>query len=98
MDLLSRGRGRSVCEGKGPATYHSLTVGERRIEDVAWSYERPLPGFESIASHLAVYPGRVDEAWVGDERVEAQEGGFYGGWITSRIRGPFKGAPGTLGW
>jgi uncharacterized protein (DUF427 family) len=98
VDLLSRGRGRSVCEWKGPATYHSLTVGDRRIEDVAWSYDRPLLGFESIASYLAFYPGRVDEAWVGDERVAAQEGGFYGGWITSRIRGPFKGAPGTLGW
>jgi uncharacterized protein (DUF427 family) len=98
MHLLSPGVGRSVCEWKGRATYHTLTLGGRRIEDVAWSYERPLPGFEAIASFLAFYPGRVDEAWVGDERVVAQEGGFYGGWITSRIRGPFKGAPGTLGW
>jgi uncharacterized protein (DUF427 family) len=98
MDLLSPGRARSVCEWKGPATYHSLTIGTRRIEDVAWSYEHPYPGFEAIASHLAFYPSRVDEAWVGGERVEAQEGGFYGGWITSRIRGPFKGSPGTLGW
>ena len=98
MDLLSGGRGHSVCEWKGRATYHTLTVGSRRIEDVAWSYDRPLPGFEHIAGYLAFSPGRVDEAWVGDERATPQEGGFYGGWITSRIRGPFKGAPGTLGW
>ena len=97
-DLLSAGHGRSVCEWKGRASYHSLTVGARRIEDVAWSYEAPLPAFASIAGYLAFYPGRVDEAWVGDERARAQEGGFYGGWITSRLRGPFKGAPGTLGW
>lgn len=98
MDLLQPGGGRSVCEWKGAATYHALVLGTRRIDDVAWSYERPTPAFAPIASYLAFYPGRVDEAWVGDERATAQAGGFYGGWITSRIRGPFKGEPGTLGW
>ncbi len=98
MDLMTAGTGTSVCEWKGRATYHTLRIGDRRIQDVAWSYERPQPGFEAIASYLAFYPGRVDEAWVGDERAVAQEGGFYGGWITSRVRGPFKGAPGTGGW
>jgi uncharacterized protein (DUF427 family) len=98
MDLFTAGRGRSVCEWKGAATYHTLVVGDRRIEDVAWSYEHPTPAFVPITSYLAFYPGRVDEAWVGDERATAQAGGFYGGWITSRIRGPFKGEPGTLGW
>ncbi len=98
MDLMSAGAGTSVCEWKGRATYHTLEIGDRRIQDVAWSYERPQPGFEAIASYLAFYPGRVDEAWVGDEQAVAQEGGFYGGWITSRVRGPFKGAPGTGGW
>jgi uncharacterized protein (DUF427 family) len=97
-DLLSKGMGGSVCEWKGRAAYHAVTVGSRRIEDAAWSYPDPLPGFEPIAGYLAFYPGRVDEAWVGEERALAQEGGFYGGWITSRIRGPFKGAAGTLGW
>jgi uncharacterized protein (DUF427 family) len=98
MDLLRRGPGRSVCEWKGTATYHTLEIGQRRIEDIAWSYERLTPAFVSITSYLAFYPGRVDEAWVGDERATAQAGGFYGGWITSRIRGPFKGEPGTFGW
>jgi uncharacterized protein (DUF427 family) len=98
MDLVSAGRGRSVCEWKGRASYHTMTVGDRVIEDVAWSYPQPLPGYEAIAGHLAFYPDRVDEAWVGAERASAQDGGFYGGWITSRLRGPFKGAPGTLGW
>jgi hypothetical protein len=40
----------------------------------------------------------VDAAWVDDEPVAAQAGDFYGGWITSEITGPFKGAPGTGGW
>ncbi len=98
MDLLVPGRGHTVCEWKGQADYHTLVLGNRRIEDVAWSYPQPLPGFEAIKDHLAFYPGRVDEAWVGDERATAQAGGFYGGWITSRVRGPFKGDPDTLGW
>ena len=55
-------------------------------------------GFGSIVGHLAFYAGKVDEAWVGEERATPQPGGFYGGWITSRITGPFKGEPGTLGW
>jgi uncharacterized protein (DUF427 family) len=97
-DLLRPGRGRSVCEWKGAATYHSLELDGRRIEDIAWSYERPSPGFEAITGHLAFYPSKVDEAWVGEERARPQAGGFYGGWITSRVRGPFKGEPGTLGW
>jgi uncharacterized protein (DUF427 family) len=97
-DLLSPGRGATVCEWKGTARYLTLELGDRRLQDVAWSYDRPRPGFEAIAGYVAFYPGRVDEAWVGDERVTAQEGDFYGGWITSRIRGPFKGGPGTLGW
>lgn len=98
MDLLRPGRGQSVCEWKGQARYHDLHLDGRVIEAVAWSYELPTAGYESIAGYLAFYPGRVSEAWVGDELAVAQAGGFYGGWITSRIRGPFKGEPGTLGW
>ncbi len=48
--------------------------------------------------HVAFYPGRVDAAWLDDERVLAQEGDFYGGWITAELIGPFKGAAGTLRW
>jgi uncharacterized protein (DUF427 family) len=97
-DLLRPGRGRSVCEWKGSASYHTLVLPGRTVEDVAWSYRRPLHGYEALADHLAFYPGRVDEAWVGDELAGPQAGGFYGGWVTSRVRGPFKGEPGTLGW
>lgn len=84
---------RTYCEFKGQAHYWSLDG-----EVVAWSYPRPTAAFEIIAHHLAFYPSRVDECWVGEERVQAQEGDFYGGWITSNLKGPFKGGPGTLGW
>jgi hypothetical protein len=35
--------------------------------------------------------------FVGDERVRAEAGDFYGGWITANIVGPFKGMPGAAG-
>ncbi len=96
MDLLERSSARqSFCEFKGLAEYWSFVGG---AQDVAWSYPRPTPAFAALAGHLAFYASRVDECWVNDERVVPQEGDFYGGWITSDLRGPFKGGVGTRGW
>jgi uncharacterized protein (DUF427 family) len=89
---------RTFCEFKGEATYWSINVNGRVSRDAAWSYRNPSPGFEQIRDHLAFYASRVDACYIDDEQVVAQEGDFYGGWITSRIVGPFKGAPGTWGW
>ena len=97
-DLLRPSSRTSVCEWKGLARYQSLDVAGRVIPDVAWTYPEPSPGYEAIAGHLAFYASRVDEAWVGDERATPQPGGFYGGWVTSRIVGPIKGGPGSFGW
>ena len=30
--------------------------------------------------------------------LSPQPGGFYGGWVTPEVVGPFKGEPGTEGW
>ena len=99
LDRLGPSRHSSLCEWKGDARYLSYDDGAgRRIDNVAWSYDRPLPGYEAIAGYVAFYAGLVDEAWVGDERATPQPGRFYGGWITSRIVGPFKGEPGSFGW
>jgi uncharacterized protein (DUF427 family) len=99
-DLLEPTPTSTVCEFKGRASYVTLRVPEtgRTIADVAWVYRSPTPEFEAIRDHYAFYPGRVDEAWVGDERARAQAGSFYGGWITDRIVGPFKGEVGTRDW
>ncbi len=98
IDLLQPSRSRSMCEWKGAAAYWTLLVDGTSVPDVAWSYPHPTPAFEPITDHLAFYPQRVDECWVDDERVQANAGGFYGGWITSKVVGPFKGEPGTLHW
>ena len=88
----------SGCEWKGRAVYLDLVAGDRRVADAAWRYPEPTPAFEALREYVAFYPGRTDGCWIGGERAEAQPGGFYGGWVTSRVVGPFKGAPGTWGW
>ena len=88
----------SFCEWKGGAEYVSYRHGARRIDNVGWVYPDPTPGYRSIAGYLAFYVALVDEAWVGDERATPQPGRFYGGWVTSRVVGPFKGEPGSSGW
>ena len=98
LDRLEPSPHRSFCEWKGDATYHAYSGPFRRIENVAWAYEDPSPGYAAIRGHLAFYAGRVDEAWVGDERATSQPGNFYGGWVTSRIVGPIKGEPDSFGW
>jgi hypothetical protein len=90
--------GNSYCEFKGMASYFDLVIAGERISRGAWTYENPSKGFASLAGKVALYASNVDQCRVGDEVVIPQEGDFYGGWITSNIEGPFKGAPGTLGW
>ena len=98
LDLLVPAPGRSFCEFKGEASYVTIVTKSRRSERAGWLYESPTSAFRSIAGHLAFYASRIDEAKVGDEVVLSQPGDFYGGWITSWVTGPFKGAPGTMGW
>lgn len=95
---LSRADGTSYCEWKGSASYYDLTVGTRYAARAAWTYEHPSHAYADLARYIAFYPGRVDACYIDDERVDAQPGDFYGGWITSEIVGPFKGPPGTKGW
>ncbi|MEU0786786.1 DUF427 domain-containing protein [Streptomyces sp. NPDC006173] len=97
-DLLRPTTERSRCEWKGPAVYWDLAVGAHVRPSAAWSYPEPVRAYASLAGHFAFYPTRVDRCTVDGEPVTAQEGDFYGGWITAEIRGPFKGGPGTRGW
>jgi uncharacterized protein (DUF427 family) len=89
---------RTLCEWKGEATYFDLVVVEAVARRAAWTYARPLPGYEALRGRIAFYAGRVGAARVDGERARPQPGGFYGGWITDDVVGPFKGEPGTEGW
>lgn len=96
--VLRAASGSSWCEWKGQASYFDLVSGESVSERAAWTYPRPTRGFEPIAGAIAVMAAAVDRCTVNGETVLPQPGGFYGGWITSWVRGPFKGIPGSMGW
>ena len=98
MAYVRKASGSSFCEWKGNATYWTVSVDGRTAEKVGWSYEDPTAQFRPIKSFLAFYAGPMDACLVGDERAQPQPGGFYGGWVTSKVVGPFKGAPGSWGW
>lgn len=91
-------RGSTMCEFKGRADYFDLVGEGVRAPRAAWHYPTPTPGFVDLLDYVAVTPSAVDACYVDGERVTPQEGSFYGGWITAKVAGPFKGAPGTLGW
>jgi len=97
-DLLRPGSGTSRCEWKGDAVYHDLVVRGRRVPRAAWSYPDPTPAYAAIEDHFAFYASKLDGCFVGGERARPQPGGFYGGWVTSDLAGPIKGAPGTESW
>ena len=97
MEHLQQAEGRSLCEWKGQADYLDVAVDQIVLPKVAWRYRNPVPAFAPIAGHVAFYPGAL-ECTVDGEPVQAQTGGFYGGWITPDVVGPFKGDEGTWGW
>jgi uncharacterized protein (DUF427 family) len=98
MQYLTLVLGSSFCEWKGEAIYYSVVVNGKRAEKCVWSYPKPSRSFQLIKDHLAFYAAPMDACYVAQELVIPQPGGFYGGWITSDIVGPFKGDPGTWGW
>ena len=98
MEYMMSTDGGSFCEWKGEARYYSIVVAGKTIEKAAWYYPNPSSRFATIEGYVAFYPSKVEACFVDEEKVAAQEGDFYGGWITSDIAGPFKGAPGTYGW
>ncbi len=97
-EVLQASTRKTWCEWKGEAGYYDVLIGDRRAENAAWYYPNPLPDYAEIKGYVAFYASKMEACFVGDERVEPQRGGFYGGWITSNLDGPFKGDPGTVGW
>lgn len=96
--VLIKTSGTSYCEWKGMAEYYNLKAGEELVRKCAWGYPDPNTRFADIKDHVSVYAHLMEACYVNDELVKAQEGDFYGGWITSNIVGPFKGGAGTWGW
>jgi uncharacterized protein (DUF427 family) len=96
--MLRRAHGSSFCEWKGAAVYWDVVIGGVVLARAGWSYPSPTAAFAMLRDHVAFYAGSFDRCTVDGEAVTAQAGGFYGGWITGKVAGPFKGGPGTSGW
>ena len=94
MEHLARAAGSSFCEWKGSAIYYDVLDAKKS----AWAYPKPNDDFAPIADYVAFYAAAMDACTVDGERVTPQPGGFYGGWVTSDLAGPFKGIPGSMGW
>jgi uncharacterized protein (DUF427 family) len=60
MDLLRPSDSTTYCNYKGDATYWSAIVGDTIVENVAWSYEEPLPESTLIKGFLSFDSTRVD--------------------------------------
>ncbi|MEJ7561296.1 MAG: DUF427 domain-containing protein [Ilumatobacteraceae bacterium] len=97
-DAVRPAEGSSFCEWKGMASYFDVVGGDQVAARAAWGYPSPTVGWEVLLGHVAVYAAAMDHCTVGDHVVEPQPGGFYGGWVTPRVVGPFKGVPGSHGW
>lgn len=98
LECIEEVPGHTWCEFKGQASYGDIVVDGKRIPRAVWWYENPSPAYQELRDHIAFYPGQVERCTVDGEVVQAQEGDFYGGWITSAVEGPFKGGPGTSSW
>lgn len=90
---LKPGVGGSVCEWKGLA--EPLDV--QGQPSAAWRYVQMFPAFAALYLWVAFYPTVLD-CFIGEEKVTAQPGGYYGGWVTQNLKGPIKGEPGSGSW
>lgn len=99
FDLLKPSSKQSFCEWKGVAHYYHVVLKDgTRVGDAAWYYPKPHAKYKQLLDHVSFYPSRAKACYWGDELVQAQAGDFYGGWITSKVVGPFKGDVGTGHW
>ncbi len=98
MNYLKKSSLTSWCEFKGNAHYYTVLVNEKKAENAGWYYPEPVSDYSALKDYVAFYPGLMDACYVNDEKVKAQKGDFYGGWITKNIVGPFKGETGSRGW
>lgn len=96
--MLRRAEGSSFCEWKGAAAYWDVIIGDIVLPRVGWSYPTPSETFAMLRDHVAFYAAPFDQCNVDGENVIPQSGVFYGGWISSKLAGPFKGIPGSRGW
>jgi uncharacterized protein (DUF427 family) len=71
MDLMERSSSTSNCPFKGQANYYSLNVGDRHLDDAAWTYEDPYEEHTALKGRVAFYDDEIGEITVRPERQES---------------------------
>ena len=61
MDKLKRSQTTTECPFKGHASYYSLNLGERQIDDAVWTYEDPYDEHRTLKDRIAFYDDRFPE-------------------------------------
>ena len=70
MEYLVPSAHRTYCPFKGTANYWSLKVGEKTVENAAWSYEDPIEEALGIRGYVAFYWNKVEAWFAKDQPVE----------------------------
>ncbi|HXG50643.1 MAG TPA: DUF427 domain-containing protein [candidate division Zixibacteria bacterium] len=75
MELLVPSPTRSRCPYKGLATYWSVRIGDRLLEDLAWGYMETVPECPKIKGLLCFFQERgaehlVDGEWIAPPRTK----------------------------
>ena len=69
LDLLTRTEHSTHCPWKGDAGYWNVVVGDKALENSAWTYEDPYPEIAEIKDYVAFYWNRMDHWYEEDEEV-----------------------------
>jgi uncharacterized protein (DUF427 family) len=69
LDLLRPSDTVTRCPYKGQASYYTALVGDRVLDDIAWTYMAPIPEIPKIEQLIAFFDEHVD-VWVDGELQE----------------------------
>lgn len=70
LDQLEEGSRTTHCAYKGTAPHVSFRISGRLVENIAWYYPFPNPGYEQIQDLVAFYQERVDGFYVDGEKLD----------------------------
>ena len=67
--LLERTDTSTFCPFKGDASYWSIRVGDRLVEDAVWTYEEPIEAAPWLKGYACLYWEKADAWFMEDERL-----------------------------